>query len=979
MSSALAQVANAELLEGLNERQFAAVTHDAGPLLVLAGAGTGKTAVITRRIAWLIASHRARPSEILALTFTDKAAAEMQERVDVLVPYGFADVSLSTFHAFGRRLLSEYALVAGLPGEPRVLDTAQTLVFLREHLFELPLARLRPLPDPTKHLEALLGVVSRARDEGVSPDEYGAYARGLETAAADDAERESAALQVEIAAFYRAYLDLLARHGLVDYGQLQWLALRLLEDHPRVRREVGSRYRHVLVDEFQDTNVAQLRLLAALAGEHGNLTVVGDDDQSIYRFRGAAFSNLARFAEIFPDAERVVLVDNYRSTQPLLDAAHRLIRHNDPDRLEAKIGIDKRLVARAEARRGAGPELQLFDTSSSEAEFVAARIRAAVETGARSFGDHAVLARSHTGVKAVLQAFAYRGVPFRYAGNRGLYDAEEIRACLHALSAIADPDDSAALYHLAGSEVYRAPSFDLSRLAGQARRAHLPLRAVIERALADADSPEEGGLTDLGRHTLAACLRDLATLRDTAVSRPTGEVLYRFLQRSGWLERLSSSAAPGDEQKVQNVARLFEVARDFAALAPEDRVVHFVRHLSLLREAGDDPPRAEPDDDQDAVAVMTVHRAKGLEFPVVFLVDLEESRFPTRRMPAPLPYPEALLREARPLGDAHEQEERRLFYVGMTRAREELVLSAARDLGGKRLHKPSRFLAEALGLAAPRPGVAKASALEAVARHAPDARAPETKTAPMRDDETLSLSQEQVADYLTCPLKYKFVHVLRVPLLPHHGVMYGQAIHHAIHTYYRQVLAGWPVSEEDLLAAFAASWRSEGFLTREHEEARFAAGQETLRRFFARESAAPARPAAVEREFRFTLGSDRVQGRFDRVDLRREGPVIVDFKTSDVRDAETAERRARDSLQLRIYALAYREAFGETPAAAELLFVESGAVGRLPVTDGVLAQARADIAEAAAGIRRGAFAARPDYRACQQCAFRTVCPDRFGG
>jgi DNA helicase-2/ATP-dependent DNA helicase PcrA len=267
-----------------------------------------------------------------------------------------------------------------------------------------------------------------------------------------------------------------------------------------------------------------------------------------------------------------------------------------------------------------------------------------------------------------------------------------------------------------------------------------------------------------------------------------------------------------------------------------------------------------------------------------------------------------------------------------------------------------------------------------VARHAPDARAPEVTAAmPMRADETLSLSQEQVADYLTCPLKYTFVHVLRVPLLPHHGVMYGQAVHQAIHTYYRQVLAGWPVTEDDLLAAFAASWRSEGFLTREHEEARFAAGQETLRRFFAREQAERTRPAAVEREFRFTLGNDRVQGRFDRVDLRREGPVIVDFKTTDVRDAESAEQRARDSLQLRIYALAYAEAFGERPAAAELLFVDSGLVGRLPVTDAVLAQARADIGEAAAGIRLGAFAARPSYRGCQQCAFRTVCPDRFGG
>jgi DNA helicase-2/ATP-dependent DNA helicase PcrA len=968
-----------ESLDGLNARQREAVTHGEGPLLVLAGAGTGKTAVITRRIAWLIASRRARPSEILALTFTEKAAAEMQERVDVLVPYGFADVGISTFHAFGRRLLSEHALTLGLPGEPRVLDQAQTLVFLREHLFELPLERLRPLPDPTRHLAALLALAGRARDEGVSPAEYEAHAARAAAGARDDAGAEEAALHAEAASFYRVYLELLARYGLCDYGQLQWLALRLLQDHPRARREIAGRYRHVLVDEFQDTNVAQLELVTALAAGHRNLTVVGDDDQSIYRFRGAAYSNLSHFVETYPEARRVVLVDNYRSTQPLLDASHQLIRHNDPDRLEARIGVDKRLVARPEARAGLPPEFQWFDTSSSEAEFVAGRIRAAVEGGERRFGDHAVLARTHAGARAVLAALEYRGIPFRYAGNRGLYDADEVRACVHLLGAIADPDASSALYHLAASEAYGVPAFDLARLSGQAQRAHRSLREIAERELANADPPEEGGLSEPARARLGACLADLVALREAAVSRPTGEVLYRFLQRSRWLERLSQSTSAADERKVQNLARFFELVRDFAALAPEDRVTHFVRHIELLREAGDDPPQAEPDEAEDVVQVMTVHRAKGLEFPVVFLVDLEEGRFPTHRKPAALPYPQALEREAAPMGDAHEQEERRLFYVAMTRARERLVLSGARDLGGRRMHKPSRFVAEALGLAAPPAGKSKASALEALSRHAPEAREEAAALAPMSEDEPLALSQEHVADYLTCPLKYKFKHVLRMPLLPHHGVMYGQAMHHALQVHYRQELSGWPSSEADLLAAFAESWRPEGFLTREHEEARFAAGQETLRRFFARDVGAPHRPAAIEREFRFQRGAVRMQGRFDRIDLRAEGPVIVDFKTSDVRDQEAADRRAQENLQLRIYALAYRETYGERPAAAELHFVETGLVGRLCMDDDALAEAEAAIDSAAAGIRRRAYHAQPAYAACQMCAFRAVCPSRYGG
>lgn len=965
------------ILDDLNERQRLAVTHGEGPLLVLAGAGTGKTSVLARRIAWLIATKQARPSQILALTFTDKAAAEMEERVDLLVPYGYSDVTLSTFHAFGLSLLSEYALVLGLPGEPRVIDEAESLVLLREHLYQLPLERLRPLADPTRHLQALLTAASRARDEAVSPVEYQAYAEELARHARDEAAREEAADQAEIAAFYRAYLELLEMRALCDYGQLVWLALRLLEEHPRVRRQVAERYRYILVDEFQDTNVAQFRLLNALCEGHANLTVVGDDDQSIYHFRGAAYSNLSGFAERYPGAANIVLVDNYRSTQPILDAAHRLIRHNDPDRLEARIGVDKRLRARPERRLGPPPELQHFDTASSEAEFIARRIRESVENG-RPLSDHAVLARTHRSVRPVLQALAYHGLPFRYAGNRGLYDADEVRVCLYFLRALADPGDSTALFHVAGSEVYRAPAVDLSRLAGTARRRNRSLLEIVEAALAAGNSGEEE-LSPEGTEALGRCLRDLAALRQLSLSRPTGEVLYRFLQRSGWLERLSGSGEAADERKVQNLSRLFEVVRDFSVLAPEDRVAHFVGHVELLREAGDNPAEAEPDEDQDAVAVLTVHRAKGLEFPIVFLVDLAEGRFPTQRRGVALGFPDALLREGLPLGDSHLEEERRLFYVGMTRARERLVLSASRDAGAHRTQKLSRFVLEALDLPVAPAGARKSSPLEALARHAPEALSPEADLAPIPDDEPLSLSQEQVDDYGTCPAKYRYAHVLRVPLLPHHGVVYGLAIHNAIRTYYRHVLNGWPVSVDDVLAAFAASWRSEGFLTREHEESRLAAGQEALRRFTEREIRAGTRPQAVERDFRIRVGCDLVRGRFDRIDLRPEGPVVVDFKSSDVRESEQAERRARDSLQLRIYALAYREQFQTQPVAAELHFVETGLVGRISVDRRTFRVAEDAIRDAAAGIRRREFAPTPSYTACRECAFRDICPARYGG
>ena len=341
------------LLADLTARQRKAVTHGEGPLLIVAGAGTGKTTVITRRIAWLIAEKRARPSEILALTFTDRAAFEMIERVDRLVPYGHTDAQISTFHAFGDRLLREHALEAGLSDRSTVLSRAEQIIFLREHLFDLPLDRYRPLGNPTRFLSALVTLISRLRDEDIAPERYRAAAQRLADAAAanpdDEALAEHAASHWELAETYAAYERLMRGGDRLDFGDQVSLALRLLRDHPAVLEEERIRYRYILVDEFQDTNHAQWEMVRLLAEPHGNVTVVGDDDQSIYRFRGAALGNILGFRSTYPKAASVVLVDNYRSRQPILDAAHRLIRHNDPDRLEAREGLDKRLKARAKA------------------------------------------------------------------------------------------------------------------------------------------------------------------------------------------------------------------------------------------------------------------------------------------------------------------------------------------------------------------------------------------------------------------------------------------------------------------------------------------------------------------------------------------------------------------------------------------------------------------------------------------------------
>jgi DNA helicase-2/ATP-dependent DNA helicase PcrA len=1000
------------LLANLNAQQRRAVTHGEGPLLVVAGAGTGKTQVVTRRIAWLIATKRAKPSEILALTFTDKAAEEMQLRVDQLVPYGYTDTLVATFHAFGDRVIREHALELGLPSEPRVLSRPETVIFMRERLFRLELDAYRPLGDPTKFLAALATLFSRLKDEDIAPEEYRAHAAALTIAAETDGDtpgraalRDEARRHVELSAAYGRYQELLGEAGAIDFGDQVRLALTLLREHPAARRGLQARFRYVLVDEFQDVNRAQAQLVALIAEPHRNVTVVGDDDQSIYRFRGAATGAIVDFLGHFQRARMVVMRRNYRSRAPILDASYRLIRFNDPDRLEVQRGIAKRLVPH---RRGIGPapvRQIAFTTGTDEADWVAAEIQRRIRAGAPP-RDHAVLVRANVDADAILRSLNVAGIPWRFSGVSGLYSRPEVRLLLAFLRAIANPHSSVDVFALAASRLYGFPGDDLAALTNRARRTNRSLRETLE------ELERQPGLLRLRSETrtsLARLVADLRRYNELGNRHPAGEVLYEFLKASGSLRRLAEAGTPAAEEALSNVARFFEIIRAQSDLLADDRAVFLAPHLQTLIEAGDDPATADLDPDADAVAVVTIHKAKGLEWPVVFLVGLVDGRFPARGRREQLAVPDALLRGTFPTGDAQVQEERRLFYVGMTRARDELVLTHALDYGGKRTRRVSPFVLEALDLpAGAAPATRPSNPLERLGSFEAPAVA-EPAPANTRATEPLVLSFHQVDAYLACPLRYKYAHVLRVPTAPHHAIVYGSALHLAVQEFHKRHARGVVMSEAELIAAFEQAWTTEGFVSREHEEARLEAGRVALRRF-RRAQLEPGAviPAYVEREFAFMLDGDRVRGRMDRVDLiplgasagdggphgpdvavavadaadvvepalplLRERVVITDYKSSDVRDPAKARERARESLQLTIYAMAWQADTGRLPDAVALHFLDSGLVGTAEVDAARVERGLADIREAASGIRAGRFEARPSYMACSWCAFREICP-----
>ena len=962
-----------DILRDLTHEQRSAVEHGEGPLLVIAGAGTGKTHVITARIVHLIRSGAAKPHEILALTFTEKAAATMQERVDLNLPIGRSDAAIRTFNSFGNEACRDFAVELGL-GELRVLSDAEQAIFVREHLFtELPLRKYRPAADPTQYIRALLELFGRAGQEDISAERYVDHVRGMRRdleSGVGDADEDEVSSQEELAAAFSAYTDLKRRKGVLDFSDQIALTLRLLRDHPAGARRLRSRYRYVLVDEFQDTDRAQFELIRALVEPHHNLTVVGDDDQAIFGWRGATLGGFEAFDRAFPGRALVTLVENRRSPQDLLDAAHRLISHN-ADRLEERLAIDKHLRGREPADAPAVEHLQ-FAAGADEAEGVADRIASLAVRG-RRLGDVAVLVRNNADALRVLNALARRELPAHFAGGGQLYEREEVKLLIAFLTAVARPGDDLQLFFLATSSMYLFPPAEILRVTEASQRGHRPLRQEFETIARAA----EGEWSDAARAAAARLVDDLAYYAARATEVTTGELLYEFLERTKLLDRYRDPESALAEEQGRNVAKFLRQVLTAGQVLAVDRVATFVPHLELLREAGDDPAAADFEESQTTVNVLTIHKAKGLEFGVVFLIAATEDRLPGSFRPPQLHLPDGLADLPSLDREWHIGEERRLAYVAMTRAKEQMFFTSAVDYGGMRRVRPSRFIGEALGRRI-EPLTVRSTAFEELQRYQPSSAPADSVLPGLGADEVLTISYSQIDEYRRCPLRYRYHHVLGLEPRKTPPMIYGEALHAAVGDYLRRKREGAEVSVATLEATFRSSWLAEGWISPQHEADRFEAGLAALRRFHAAEQGRPA-PDLVEQPFSVMLGRDRVIGRWDRVDRAGDGAVITDYKSTvlEPEDVAAPQRLAAQNLQLRVYAIAHEKMFGRRPAKVALEYLETGRRGETTPGEDDMAAVRAQITTTAARIRRREFGATPDARTCGDCPFNRICPESW--
>jgi len=1031
-------------MENLNKEQLKAVLHKDGPLLIVAGAGTGKTTVITQRIAYIIEQGWAKSDEILALTFTEKAAGEMEERVDRLLPMGYLDLWISTFHGFGERILKEHGLDIGLPNDSKLLNEFEQYSLVKKNLDKFDLDYYRPMGNPTKFIHALIKHFSRAKDEDISPAQYLEYAQELKenldgmlsgnkkviTAKAgqesqkskvkslsnkDDVDKEIAAQEVarinEVANAYHIYQQLLLDSNALDFGDLINYCLKLFRDRPAILEKYRKQFKYILLDEFQDTNWAQYELIKMLASPKNNLVVVGDDDQSIYKFRGASVSNILQFKKDYPQAEQIFLVNNYRNKQNILDLSYKFIKQNDPNRLEYQLQKSQkskvtRLPARQESQK-LNKELIADNKGEGVIEVIEGKnlteeIKAVIEKIAdlkikdknSTWDDFAILVRANESAKEICSFLAAAQLPYQFLSSRGLYTKPVIMDLIAYLKLLDDYHESIAAYRVLNLPIFNFTYHELVNFNYWASKKAWSLYEILRNVSvlnlgAEVQKKAEAVLALIAKHT--------GLTREKNVS----EVILAFLNDSGYLKYLLAQ----DEQKSRETAgylnQFMKRVGEFEKGSDDKSVKAFLDQLQMEIDAGEEGTMpVDWEAGPETIKVMTVHGAKGLEFKYVFIAGLVDKRFPTIERSEQIEIPDALVKEILPEGDIHLEEERRLFYVAMTRAKNDLYFSWASDYGGARLKKPSRFLTEC-GLIKESPTTPK--------RNIPDEDILRNKPI-MARDKTINFSvpsyfsYTQLAAFSNCPYQYRFAHILRVPVRGKHVFSFGKTLHITLQKLFSLIeekkkrkqtdLFGASansaqadkkdvkISLEEILKLYEQSWINDWYENKARKEEYKKKGKEILRQFYEKNKNDWPNAIFLEKGFntKVKVGNElyTVRGVMDRIDEtngHRQGGAgkikIIDYKTGNPKDKLVFEEK----YQLLIYQLAAQELFRQEIDSLTFYYLDNNTEVKFLGSQDELEKTKEKIINTIAEIKKGEFPPKPSAL-CKFCDFFDICEFR---
>lgn len=947
----------------LNPEQIRAIKHGDGPLLIIAGAGTGKTTVITERVKYLISKKLAKPEEILALTFTEKAAREMEERIDRALPYGYTQMWVMTFHSFCDRILRREALHIGLDSKFKLMTSSDMTQLIKSNLFEFDLDYFRPLGNPTKFISGMLQHFSRLQDENISPEDYLDWVSKKikkQNKQTSDEEKIENSKWLELASAYKKYEELKIKGSLLDFGDLIVKTINLFEKRPNILASYQKQFKYILIDEFQDTNFAQNELALLLSGKHKNITVVGDDDQSVYRFRGAAVSNILQFRKNFPKAKVIVLTTNYRSGQEILDSAYKLIQNNNPDRLEVVEKVNKKLVA--VKKKSSSVEFIHVDRVENEAEKVVTTIKELVESGDYDFGDFAVLVRANNHSEPFIKSFQRHALPYQFLGPGRLFKQPVIIDLISYLRVLNNFEDSVSFYKVLSSEFFDVSGMDMATLGNYARKNNVSLFEAADKS----DSENIKKVVDLVKKHIEFVKTETA-----------GQILYFFLEESGALAKLINPDGEDSQKKASNVSKFFDKLKSYEVDHEDASVSSVIDWIDLASEVGESPLATDSDwSEENSINILTVHSAKGLEFPVVFLVNLVSQRFPTTERREQIPIPEELIKEILPKGDYHEEEERRLFYVGMTRAKDKLFLTAANYYGeAKREKKLSPFIFESLG---EKSEVAvetdsKANQMSFLDYEKSEVKEKEKGVVPLKID---YLSYSQIETFKVCPLHYKLKYLFKIPTPPSASQSFGISMHNTLKDFYEAVKSNEKPTEKLLVDLLTKNWIVEGYSNKVHEKKFFARGKTYLSGFLKEAFDPKVLPVLLEEPFTIPVGDIKIGGKIDRVDSLPDGSIeIWDYKTGAT---IPTPKEVKDNLQLSFYALAAstlkNPPFDKDPKKIKLslyyLDTQEKFTTRRTLAD--LEKAKEEILKIRSEIENSDFTCSGGFL-CKNCEFKQLC------
>lgn len=982
-------------MEKLNKEQFEAVTHKDGPLLIIAGAGTGKTSVITQKISWLIEQGHAGTQEILALTFTEKAAGEMEERVDRLLPMGYLDLWISTFHSFCERILREEGLEIGLPADFKLLNGTEAWMLVKKNLDKFNLDYYKPLGNPTKFIHALLGHFSRAKDEVIDPGEYLEYAEKLkldtdraESGIGENELEQDIVKTKEIAESYHVYQKLLLDNNYLDFGDLINYTLRLFKERPAILNKYRKQFKFVLVDEFQDTNWAQYELIKMIAEPRNNLTVVGDDDQSIFRFRGASMSNILQFKKDYPESKNIVLINNYRNTQNILDLSYNFIAQNNPNRLEAQLKKEKdNLNKKLKADRGGDGLIECINAESLDAEVEKVLNRMA-ELKARdkeaTWNDFAILIRANDMANNFIPALEREELPYVFLASRGLYARPVIMNIISYLKLLDDYHEGAAMYRILSNPVFNFSRQEISEINYWSAKKTLSLYETLKTAAAFGFKKEA-----VEKINKILFLIDKHT--ELARHKGAAEVALNFLNDSGYLKYLTEKSEQEVRDNTSLLNQFYKRIQEFERNNDDKSARNFLKELEMEIESGDQGSLM-PDFESgpEAIKILTVHASKGLEFKYVFVVNLVDKRFPTIPRKEPIALPEELIKEILPEGDAHLEEERRLFYVAMTRAREGLFFSWGEDYGGVRKKKPSLFLMET--------GLVSGEKEKKVGNNSLKIQDKKIEPADVEYKMPAAFSFSQIAAFENCPKQYYYNFILKIPVRGKAQFSFGKSMHGSLQRIMELILSkqkniqsdlfsgddnknikkkmGELISQKEVREIYEASWIPDWFDSKKERDDYYKKGMEALEDFYGKYKDDYLSVAFIEKGFKFKVAAGEVysfKGVIDRIDDLGDGYKILDYKTGKPKDKLTFD----DKKQLLIYQLAAAELFDKPIKSLSFYYLDDNSEREFLGTNKELEKVEQFLGDTIGEIKKGKFNAKPGIL-CKYCDFNNICEDRQG-